>query len=111
MARFVASRPLFIKPEGGCLRLIEKGEEFTMSDSAPASLDWLPLDDSARAAIASEQQRYLKLRGGDANGYSAWGCALPGDTMPPITNWPPPPTPAPARPLGKSRIARHNRTR
>lgn len=64
MARYRASRPLFIQPQGECLRAIAAEEEFTMADDASASLDWIALDAAAAAAIAREQERYSQLRGG-----------------------------------------------
>ena len=98
------------------------GSIIEMADDARPSLYWLPLDAEAEAAIKAEQERQAQIRGGTAPDWSAWGGCLPHgvggvsgrtDGGPPIENWPPPghPTPAPTRswPLGRSRLAKHNR--
>jgi hypothetical protein len=47
-----------------------------LADDAPCSLYWIALDDPAKAAIAREQERQQKLRGG-WTGWSAWGAVCP----------------------------------
>jgi hypothetical protein len=113
LARYRASRALFIQPQDECLRTIAADEVFTMADDAPASLDWIALDVAAEAAIAAEQERYSQMRGGSTL-FSPWGCALAGDSQPPAENWPPPNQRQPVTSRSwppRSRLARHNRNR
>ena len=78
--------------------LHERGSIIVMADDGACSLYWIPLDASAQAAIARQQQYELQKRGGHT-GWSAWGGCLPHgvgagaektDGGPPVQNWPPP---------------------
>jgi hypothetical protein len=98
------------------------GEIITMADDFAPSLYWLPIDAAANAATAREQARQFRKRGGDTNS-SAWGNCLPHgigataettDGGPPLENWPPTQEQQTQQaqrswPLGRSRLARHNR--
>jgi hypothetical protein len=120
MARYQLTKPYF-GPTRTCSTPVFHPRDaiIDMDDAAPANLYWIALDVAAEQAIAAEQQRQANLRKGwsDPTAWSAWGPCMPHlDGAPPLENWPPATAEGEQQqatrrswPLGKSRLARHNR--